>query len=221
MSDDAGLRDRLDRYVADLFAPEDDLLRDLRDEMARRGFPDIAVSASQGALLGVLLAAVGARRVLEIGTLGGYSAIWMARALPAGGRLITLEVDPDRAAFAREFAARAGLDDRIDVRVGAAIESIRAMIDAGEAQFDACFIDADKENYPAYLDHAFELVRTGGLVLADNVFWNGRILDEDPPDEGTRAILEFNRRLATDERIRATLVPVRDGLAVGVVTSGT
>ncbi|MGH7507749.1 MAG: O-methyltransferase, partial [Longimicrobiales bacterium] len=122
--DDNDLDDRLESYVSGLFAPEDDVLRSLRAAMADRDFPDIAISAAEGALLGVLMTAIRARRVLEIGTLGGYSAIWIARALPAGGRVITLEVDPERAAFARAFAARAGLADMVDVRVGPALASL-------------------------------------------------------------------------------------------------
>lgn len=215
------LADRLERYVADLFAPEDDVLVRLRAEMEARDFPDIAVSPVEGRLLHVLLLLAGARRVLEIGTLGGYSAIWMARALPADGLIVTLEIDAERADFAREFARAAGLDGVIDVRVGPALDSIRALERDGIAPFDACFIDADKESYTAYLDAALRLVRPGGLILGDNVLWSGRVVDEQPPEETTREILAFNRMLAGDPRIEATIVPVRDGLAIGIVRDPT
>lgn len=211
------LADRLERYVADLFGGEDEVLRALRADMVERGFPDIAVSPAEGRLLRVLIRLAGARRVLEVGTLGGYSALWIARALPADGRLVTLEIDPERAAFARAYARRAGLDDVIDVRVGPALESIRALEAEAVEPFDACFIDADKERYPAYLDAALRLVRPGGLILGDNVLWSGRILDEQPPEETTRQILAFNRKLAEDPRLDATIVPVRDGLSIAIV----
>jgi caffeoyl-CoA O-methyltransferase len=205
----------LARYVEGLFAREDDLLRELREESERQGLPPIQVSAEVGRLLQVLLATVGARRVLEVGTLGGYSAIWMARALPPGGHLTTLEVDPERAAFARRFFARAGLEGVVDVRVGDARETLAGL--TGRAAFDAVFIDADKESYGEYLDHALRLVRPGGLILADNAFRSGMVLDDDADDPGVLAVRHFNTRLARDPRLAATILPVRDGIAVAVV----
>ena len=218
MSDDVPVTDEalLSGYVRRLFAAEDGVLEALRYEIPRRGLPEIQISAEQGRLLQVLLRAVGARRVLEVGTLGGYSSIWMARALPPDGRLLTLEIDPERAAFAREFIERAGLSDRIEVRVGDAGETLAAL-DAGEP-FDAVFIDADKERYPAYLDEALRLLRPGGLVLADNAFWSGRVLDEAPEEEGTTGVRELNRRLAEHPDLLGTIIPMRDGLAVAVYT---
>ncbi|HEX7120278.1 MAG TPA: O-methyltransferase [Longimicrobiales bacterium] len=206
----------LSDYVERLFAREDALLRELREEIGRRGLPTIYISAEVGRLLQVLLAAVGARRVLEIGTLGGYSAIWMARALPPGGRVLSLEIEEAHAAVAREFAKRAGLGDVIEVRVGDALESLPAIAEA-ETPFDACFIDADKESYPEYLQWARRLVRPGGLILADNAFWSGRVLEPAPRDEPAAAIQRFNRELAEAEDLVSTVVPVRDGLAVAVV----
>lgn len=203
-------------YVMHLFAAEDEVLRELRAEIVRRGHPQIHITADEGKLLQVLLAAIGARNILEIGTLGGYSAIWMARALPPAGRLLTLEIDPQRAALARDFVARAGLEHVIEVRVGAAADLLPAVAAAGET-FDACFIDADKEGYPAYLEWARRLVRPGGLILGDNAFWSGAVLEEQPADVGTRAIQEFNRRLAGALDLCSTIIPVRDGLAVAVV----
>ncbi len=210
----------LQEYAETLLAREDALLRELREEIARRGLPRIHIAPAQGRLLQVLLRAVGARNVLEIGTLGGYSAIWMARALPPDGRLVTLELEEERAAFAREYVRRAQLATVVEVRLGPAADTLRRLVSAGEeGSFDACFIDADKESYPAYLHWARRLVRAGGLILADNAFRAGRVLEEPAPDEGTAAIQQFNRMLARDAGLAATLVPIGDGLAVAVVTS--
>lgn len=206
---------RLEEYTAGLYAPEDDVLRDLRAEAGRRGMPEIYVSADEGNLLQLLVRMISARRVLEIGTLGGYSAIWMARGLPAGGRLVTLEIEPEHAQVARMFAERAGLGDVIDVRLGAALDILPALTD--EEPFDICFIDADKVAYPDYLDWALRLVRPGGLILGDNAHREGRVLEDPPGDDATRAMQEFNRRMATDPRLHATIVPVRDGLGVALV----
>ena len=203
-------------YVEGLFAREDELLRDLREAIARQDIPEIYISAEVGRLLQVLLRTIGARRVLEIGTLGGYSAIWMARALPPDGRLLSLEIDPDRASFAREFIERAGLGEMVEIRVGDARDTLATLVSGSSAQFDAVFIDADKESYPEYLDHALALVRPGGLVLADNAFMGDRVLEEETAHTGTMAMREFNRRMATDGGLTATVLPVRDGVAVAV-----
>ncbi|NIP78357.1 MAG: methyltransferase domain-containing protein [Gemmatimonadetes bacterium] len=214
MTDD--LSQRLDDYVRERFAREDELLAELRDEIPRRGMPEIHITADLGRLLQVLLASIGARRVLEIGTLGGYSALWMARALPADGRLISLEIDAERAALAREYLERAGLGPTVEVRVGDARELLAGLVAGNAEPFDAVFIDADKESYVEYLERSLELVRPGGLILADNAFRDGRILEDDP-DEATRGILAYNDRIAGDDRLISTVVPIRDGLAVSVV----
>lgn len=206
----------LSDYVEQLFAAEGAVLGELRAEISRRGFPEIYISAEQGKLLQVLLAAIGARRVLEIGTLGGYSALWMARALPPDGRLVTLEIDSDRAALARRFVEKAGSERQIEVREGDARALLAVMADEGTEPFDAAFIDADKESYVEYLDRSLELVRPGGLILTDNAFRDGRVLDDDP-DEATRGVLAYNARVASDPRLVSTIIPVRDGLAVSVV----
>ncbi|HEX7049681.1 MAG TPA: O-methyltransferase [Longimicrobiales bacterium] len=209
----------LSAYVEDLFAPEDVVLRELREEIQRRGLPTISITAEVGKLLQVLLTAVGARRVLEIGTLGGYSAIWMARALPPEGRVLTLEINERHAELAREFIGRAGLEGVIEVRSGDARVLLAGLADEG-ASFDACFIDADKESYPAYLRWARRLVRPGGLILADNAFWSGRVLETPPPDDGALEVDQFNRELAAAQDLCSTVIPVRDGLAVAVVRRG-
>ena len=208
------MSDHVGEYIAGLFAPEDALLLSLREEADRTGLPPIAVSADTGRLLQVLLRAVGARRVLEVGTLGGYSAIWMARALPADGRLLTIEGEPAHAAFARRWIARAGLEAVVEVREGRALDVLPSL--DGE-RFDAVFLDADKAPLPTYLDWALRLVREGGVVMADNALWAGRVLDPAVTDDATRGVREFNRRFATDPRITGIIVPTHDGVAIGIV----
>lgn len=206
----------LARYVEELFTDEGPVLEELRTAITEEGLPEIYISAEVGKLLQLLLSAIGARRVLEIGTLGGYSALWMARALPADGRLVTLELDPDRAAFALRFVEKAELADLIDVREGDARALMAAMVDDGVEPFDAVFIDADKESYVEYLERSLELVRPGGLILADNAFRDGRILDDDP-DEATRGVLDYNARAASHPQLESTIIPVRDGVVVSRV----
>lgn len=208
------MSDRTGEYIAGLFAPEDEILATLREEADRTGLPPIAISADEGRLLQVLLTGIGARSVLEVGTLGGYSAIWMARALPPDGRLLSLEIEPAHAEFARRHVARAGLADRVEIHVGRALDVLPSL---DGQRFDAMFIDADKEPLVTYFEWALRLVRPGGLVIADNALWGGRVLDPENDDEKTRAVREFNRRLATDPRVLGIVVPTHDGVAIGVV----
>ena len=208
------MSDRTGDYIAGLFAPEDELLASLREEADRTGLPPIAVSADEGRLLQVLLMSIRARRVLEVGTLGGYSAIWMARVLPDDGELVSIEIEARHAEFARRYVQRAGLADRVDIRVGRALDVLPSL--DGE-RFDALFLDADKEPMPNYFEWGMRLLRPGGLLIADNTLWGGRVLDEGERDEKTAAVREFNRRMATDPRILSILVPTHDGVAIGVV----
>ena len=206
--------DHLSDYIIGLFAPEDEVLAALREEADCTGLPPASVSPDAGRFLQGLLRAASASRVLEVGTLGGYSAIWMARAMGDDGEILTLELDSAHAEFARRYLERAGLADRVTVRVGRALDLLPAL--DGE-QFDAVFIDADKEPMPTYLDWALRLTRKGGMILADNALWAGRVADPEVNDTATAAVREFNRRLSTDPRIEATVLPVGDGLAVAVV----
>jgi predicted O-methyltransferase YrrM len=208
------VEDRLEEYVGALYAHDDAVLNALREEADRAGLPPISITPRAGRVLQILLRAIGARRVLEIGTLGGYSAIWMARALGDEGRILSLEIDPAHAAFARRHLGGAGLGDRVTVRVGRALDVLPAL--DGE-RFDAVFIDADKEPMPTYLDWALRLTRRGGIIAADNALWGGRVADPDVSDAATLAVREFNRRFAAEPRLDATVLPVGDGLAVGVV----
>ncbi len=208
------MSDAIGDYVARLFAPEDELLVSLREEADRTGLPPIAISPDTGKLLQVLLTTIRAERVLEVGTLGGYSAIWMARSLGRAGRLLSIEVDPVHAEFARRYIDRAGLAAKVEVRVGGALD-VLASLD-GE-RFDAIFLDADKEPLPTYFEWALRLVRPGGLIIADNALWGGRVIDDRAHDDATLGVRELNRRMATDPRVAAILVPTHDGVVVGVV----
>jgi predicted O-methyltransferase YrrM len=191
---------------------------------AQQGLPAIDVSATQGKLLMLLCRLAGARRVLEIGTLGGYSTIWLARGIAGGGTVVTLEVNPHHADAARSNVMRAGLADRVDLRVGSALDTLPLLLDDSAAPFDVVFIDADKPNNPAYLQWALRLSRPGTLLVLDNVVRDGSILNADSIDDrvvGTRNALAL---LGEDPRIDATAIQTVgskgwDGLAIGVVTS--
>lgn len=183
------------------------------------GLPPIQVSASQGKLLHILALTVGARRILEVGTLGGYSSIWLARALPADGRLVTLELNPHHAEVASKNLAHAGLADRSEIRLGPAMESLQAMHAAGEEPFDLSFIDADKASIPGYYEWALKLSRPGSLIIVDNVVRGGAVVDaesEDPDIQGVRTLLA---NLQSDRRVIATALQTvgakgYDGFAV-------
>lgn len=209
------IEEQIHAYVRERFADQDPLLKELAAAAAKAGLPQISIQPEEGRLLQILLRAIGARRVLEIGTLGGSSAIQMARALPAGGRLITLEHSSKHAAFAREWIARAGLGELVEVRQGAALEVLPHL--EREAPFDAVFIDADKENYPAYLDWALRYTRVGGLIIAHNAFYGGRVVEDAEPDAGRAGIQAANQRFASDPRLLSTILFGGDGIAVGLV----
>lgn len=207
-------RERCLRYVEELFAAEDGVLEEVQRASSQAGLPPISIDRTEGKLLQVLLRAVNARRVLELGTLSGYSAVWMARVLPENGLLITVELDPERAGLARHFVERAGLGERVSIRVGRAIELLPGLVEEGP--FDAVFIDADKESYPLYLEWCRTNVRAGGLVIADNAFKKGQVLDSGTQDPGVLGIQEFNRRLASDPQFTSIVVPIHDGVAIAV-----
>jgi predicted O-methyltransferase YrrM len=213
------LRD-IDDYVAGLFAPPDGALEQALREAEREGLPSINVSATEGKLLQMLVGISGARRVLEIGTLGGYSAIHFARALPEEGALLSLELDEHHAEVARRNVERAGLSARVEIRVGDARQSLQRIVENGEGPFDLIFIDADKEGYPEYLNWSLRLSRPGTLILGDNAIREGSVID--PDDSSSRAMREFNQRLAEDPRLSAIVLPLIrdriDGLAIARVT---
>ena len=189
--------------------PHDAALAQAFGAPAAHGMPEIQVAPSEGKLLGLLVRLCGARKVIEVGTLAGYSAIHIGRALPADGKLYTLEIDPKHAAVARANIAAAGLDDRIEVRLGDAAATL-ALLEP-EAPFDAVFLDADKEGYPRYGAWAARHLRTGGVLLADNSYYFGKLLADS---EGARAMRRFHEQLGSD--FDSVCVPTPDGLVVAV-----
>lgn len=213
----------VDRAFEDWLAPADDALNHATAAATRAGLPEIAVAPAQGRLLQVIARSIQARRILEIGTLAGYSAIWLARALPAGGRLITLELDPARADLARGNLAHAGLSQQVEVVTGLAVDSLDAMIGRGEAPFDLIFIDADKESCPQYLERAVALAREGTLILVDNVVRRGRLIDPDTGDAGVNGARTMMDMVAKHPRLEAAGIQTvgakgYDGLLIARVT---
>ena len=210
---------RIDSYLEGLFAPPDPALEGALRRSRRAGLPEINVPPNEGKLLHLFAEIAGARRILEVGTLGGYSTIHLARALPEDGALISLELDERSAEVARENVAKAGLENKVEVRVGDARELLAEMVEDGAGPFDLTFIDADKESYPEYLTWALRLSRPGSLILGDNTIRGGSVLD--PRDGSARATREFNERIARDPRLSAIVLPIVreriDGLAIARV----
>lgn len=212
----------VDDYIIELFHPDDGALEAALAGSAAAGLPEIAVSPVYGKLLTVLARSVGARNILEIGTLGGYSTICLARGLQPGGRLVTLEFNPIHAEVARANIARAGLAGQVEVMVGRAVGSLAALTTAGHGPFDLIFIDADKPSYPEYLDWSLRLARPGTLIIADNVVRQGRVNDAASDDPNVQGVRRFNELLAAERRVEATILQTvggkgYDGLALAVV----
>lgn len=203
---------RLQRYVEDLFAVEDPVLARVRGRHAQAGLPNIHISPDEGKLLHVLLRAVGARTVLEIGSLAGYSGIWLARALPPDGRLTTIEKDVRHAALARSAYADAGLTGQVRLLEGDARQVLRTLAPG----FDAVFVDADKEPLAEYFEWSMRLLRSGGLLLCDNAFFHGAVVDDSDRSAAADGVRAFNRLAATDPRVVSAVAPIRDGVVIGV-----
>jgi predicted O-methyltransferase YrrM len=212
----------VDHYIGEKLAPSDEALDGAQHAAKEGGLPPISVSAAQGKLLQVLVQLQRAKKVLEIGTLGGYSTIWMARALPADGRLVTLEIDPKHAAVAGASLARAGVGDKVEIRLGAAIETLPKLAAEGVGPFDLVFIDADKASNADYVTWAIKLSRKGTMIIVDNVVRNGGVLDaetDNPDIVGTRRLFDT---LAAEGRVNATAIQTvgtkgYDGFVIGVV----
>ena len=200
------LWDAVDRYALDLLVRPIDALDAARRAGDAAGLPAISVSAAQGKFLMLLAQTVGARRILEIGTLAGYSAIWLAQALPPGGRLVTLEVDRMHASVARENIARAGLSPVVEVRLGPALETLTSLVETAAAPFDLIFIDADKPSYPLYLPLVVALSRPGTVIVADNVVCKGAVVNADNADPRVQGVRQFNELVARNPRLDATLL---------------
>lgn len=219
---DRELFNEVDAYIIDRFIEDDPALDAATAAAQAAGLPDIAVSPVMGKYLYLLAKLVGARRILEIGTLGGYSAIWLARALPEDGCVITLEYAPKHAGVARANLDRASVGPWVDIMVGNAMDSLRELQERGEPPFDMVFIDADKENLVAYLDWSIRLSRHGGLIVADNVVRGGRVLEADTTDSLVRGVQAFNDALGRDDRVDAIVTQMvglkgHDGMALAMV----
>jgi caffeoyl-CoA O-methyltransferase len=208
------LDDELHGYLVSRGARQDDLLRRLQEETERTegAMAVMQIAPDQGAFFTLLVRALGARRAIEVGTFTGYSAICIARGLPEDGALLACEIDPDRAAVARRWIEEAGLADRVDLRVGPAIETLRSL--PREEAYDFAFIDADKTGYGDYYEECLPRLRRGGLIALDNVLLSGRVLDPPADDESARSMVALNDRLAEDERVDLVMLGIADGVTL-------
>jgi len=217
---------KVDEYYNDLFMPRDPILEQALEDSAAVGLPGINVAPNQGKLLFLLAKATGAQNVLEIGTLGGYSTVWLGRALPPNGRLITLELNPKHAEVAQKNIVRAGLEKVVQIRQGPALRSLEQLVSEGAAPFDVVFIDADKPTYTEYFQWSLKLSRRGTLIIADNVVRNGAVTDPASKDEMVLGIRRFNDAVAKETRVSATALQTvgskgYDGLVMAVVTGNS
>jgi predicted O-methyltransferase YrrM len=214
---------KVDDYINEALVPGDAALENALKKSAEAGLPQIQVSPSQGKLLHLLARTIGARRILEIGTLGGYSTIWLARALPPDGRLITLEFSPKHAEVAKGNIAAAGLAEKVELRLGPALETLPKLAAEKQAPFDFIFIDADKKSMPEYFDWSLKLSRKGSLIFSDNVVRSGGIVDAASPDPDIQGVRRFYEALHSEPRVCATAVQTvgskgYDGYALALVT---
>jgi predicted O-methyltransferase YrrM len=201
--------EKVEAYAEAYTSPNGELFERLAAETHEKtAIPQMMVGRTEGQFLGVLVRSLGARRVLELGTFTGYSSISMALALPAGGRVTSCDVNEETTAIAKRYAEEAGVADRIDYRIGPGLETIAKL----DGPFELVFIDADKEGYVAYYEATLPLLAEGGLIVADNTLWSGRVADPAEDDENTRAIREFNDHVRDDPRVDNVLLTVRDGM---------
>jgi caffeoyl-CoA O-methyltransferase len=209
------LTDSLHEYLLRVSLREPDVLRDLRAETARLAQRSMQIAPEQGQFMALLARLVGARRCIEVGVFTGYSSLAVALALPDDGRIVACDVSEEWTAVARRYWERAGVADRIDLRLAPALQTLDSLLAAGEAgRYDLAFIDADKTRYGDYYERVLELLRPGGLVVIDNTLWSGRVADPADTDADTVALRELNERLLGDERVDLSLVPIGDGLTL-------
>jgi predicted O-methyltransferase YrrM len=219
---DSPIFKEVDDYIRNWFAPEDAALKETITSLSAEGIPQISVSANQGKLLQLLIKITGAKKILELGTLGGYSTIWMARALPAGGKLISLEINAHHAAVAQKNIEKAGVSEQVEIRVGKALDILAEMVAGKEGPFDFIFIDADKPPYAEYFQYALQLSRKGSLIICDNVIRDGKVLDENTADESAKGAHRFNKLLSETKKVTATILQTvgakeHDGIALVLV----
>jgi caffeoyl-CoA O-methyltransferase len=210
-----GLPADLHEYLLAVGIREPEILRDLRAETAGLPEHDMQIAPEQGAFMALLVELTGTRRYLEVGTFTGYSSLAVALALPPDGSIVCCDISREWTDVARRYWERAGVADRIELRLGPAMDSLDAMLAEGLAgSFDFAFLDADKIGYPAYTDRLLALLRSGGLLAIDNVFWGGDVADPSVDDESVRAVRQTNELLATDGRVSLAMVPIADGLTL-------
>jgi len=217
-----GLSEELHAYLVNVGVREPDVLRKLRDRTAAIPEHGMQIAPEQGAFMSLLVKVMGARNCLEVGTFTGYSSTAVALALPPDGRLVCCDVSREWTDIARETWTEAGVADRVELRLGPAIETLDQLLaDDGAGRFDFAFIDADKPNYDGYVERALRLVRPGWLIAIDNVLWSGRVADASVDDESTVAIRSLNEKLAADERVEIAMVPIGDGLTLLRIRPGS
>jgi len=212
-----GLEKNLTDYIQSISLREPDILKQLREETAKLSMARMQISPEQGQLMALLVQLMGAKKTLEIGVFTGYSALAVALVLPNDGKVIACEISEEYTAIAKDFWGRAGVSEKIDLRIAPALETLEKLITEGEAgSFDLAFIDADKRNYENYYERALALLRPGGLILIDNVLWSGKVADPTITDKQTQAIREFNQKLHQDSRINLSVVAIADGLTLAL-----
>ncbi|HRN56726.1 MAG TPA: O-methyltransferase [Agriterribacter sp.] len=222
---DTTIFDAVDQFINSLFVKEDDALRQTKQAIIDGDLPLISISENQGKFLHILARLSNAKKILEIGTLGGYSTIWLARALQENGRLISLELDQHHADVARSNISNAGLGDKVTIRVGNALEELPKLKKEGAGPFDVIFIDADKEPYAEYFELSLQLSRPGTLIIADNVVREGKILEENSNDSNVTGVQRFITLLAATKQVTATVIQTvgskyHDGMALAIVNEG-
>ena len=209
------LTDKLYDYILEVSLREDPLLAELRAETNRMPDGNMQIAPDQGQFMAMLAKLIGAKRVIEVGTFTGYSALCLAQALPEEGRLICCDVSEEFTAIARRYWQRAGMADKIDLRLAPATETIQSLLDEGAGgSFDLAFIDADKKNYDSYFEGCLSLLRPGGLIIVDNVLWDGLVIEPSADDKATKAIRALNRKLTQDPRIELSMIAIGDGLTL-------
>ena len=218
---DKNIFSKVDDYLIDLFSLEDEVLKKTKQSIVENGMPEISVSANQGRFLYVMAKLCNAKRILEIGALGGYSTIWLARALDKTGKLTTIELEPEHAKVAKDNITRAGLSDKVEVLVGDALK-ILPELEKDKAQFDLIFIDAEKTQYVSYFNYALKMSRKGTVIIADNVIREGKILEENSPDEAVIGAKKYNEMLSDNDKVITSILQQvghknYDGIAISIV----
>ena len=201
----------IQHYLEDLADPQDEVLQKVKTQMDAYDLPPISITPVVGKLLSLLANLIQANRILEIGTLGGYSSVWLARTLPDHGRLISLEIDPKNAEIARENITRGELHKKVEIKIGNALELIEDMTSKHFPKFDMIFLDADKPNYPKYIEPMIDLCRKGGLIIVDNLVRRGKVVNPSPTDAQAKAIAEFNQTIMNHPKLESVIIPTLIG----------